>query len=278
MVTSLWKTWIWRDDCGMAHVTPDELSLVYSLVSDSSLSMAVQGTEQPGLFLTAALLSQTCLQNTRWWEILNELSINSSTIFFCRCVYKGRDNKLFLYAATNIKKGEKLCHSWTKNLLFTPTNERQKMLRDVFINCQCLRCLDSSEMGTNLRWVHITLKCIILLWVCWCLLLSLQWDQLPEMRGNSSTFAASRHQPGMELWWMSVSVFWTLHRHSSDGVKRSFYVKNINKIPINEGYKRKTRHRQTQMTILQSLEVITFLYWKRRWSISLLLKHQATQA
>ena len=138
----------------MAHVTPDELSLVYSLVSDSSLSMAVQGTEQPGLFLTAALLSQSCLQNTRWEEIYS-LNCRSSKIFFCRCVYKGRDNKLFLYAATNIKKGEKLCHSWTKNLLFTPTNERQKMLRDVFINCQCLRCLDSSEMSTNLRWVRL---------------------------------------------------------------------------------------------------------------------------
>ena len=78
-----------------------------------------------------------------------------TTIFYCfwRCVYKGRDNKLFLYAATNIKKGEKLSHSWTKNLLFTPTKERQKMLRDVFIQCKCLRCLDASEMGTNLRWV-----------------------------------------------------------------------------------------------------------------------------
>ena len=76
-------TWIWRDDCGMAHVTPDELSLVYSLVSDSSLSMTVQGTEQPGLFLTAALLSQSCLQNTRWWEILmNYRLFNSSIIFF----------------------------------------------------------------------------------------------------------------------------------------------------------------------------------------------------
>ena len=159
----MWRTWISRDDCGLAHVSPDELSLVYSLVSDSSLSMAVQGTEQPGIFLTAALLSQSCLQNTRWWDIFAELSFNSSMIFFCRCVYKGRDNKLFLYAATNIKKGEKLCHSWAKNLLFSPTNERQKMLRDLFINCQCLRCLDASEMGTNLRWMRLIFLCILML-------------------------------------------------------------------------------------------------------------------
>ena len=76
-------------------------------------------------------------------------------ILLLRCVYKGRDNKLFLYAATNIKKGEKLSHSWAKNLLFTPTHERQKMLRDIFIQCKCLRCLDSSEKGANLRWVHL---------------------------------------------------------------------------------------------------------------------------
>lgn len=54
-----------RSDCGLAHVSPDELSLVYTLVSDSSLSMAVQGSEQSGLYLTAALMAQSCLQNTR---------------------------------------------------------------------------------------------------------------------------------------------------------------------------------------------------------------------
>ena len=54
-----------RNDCGLSHVSPDELSLVYRLVSDSSLSMWVQGTEQQGLYLTAALMTQSCTQNTR---------------------------------------------------------------------------------------------------------------------------------------------------------------------------------------------------------------------
>ena len=46
-------------------MTPDELSLVYTLAADSSLSVEVHGSEQSGLYLTAALMSQSCLQNTR---------------------------------------------------------------------------------------------------------------------------------------------------------------------------------------------------------------------
>ena len=72
-------------------------------------------------------------------------------MFHCRCVYKGRDHKLFLYAATNIRKGEKLFHSWTKNLLETQTIERLKLLREIFLQCRCERCSDPSELGTNIR-------------------------------------------------------------------------------------------------------------------------------
>ena len=74
-------------------------------------------------------------------------------MLFFRCVFKGRDNKLFLYAATNIKKGEKITHSWTKNVLQTNTRERQKLLKNICLNCECQRCSDPTEMGTNARWL-----------------------------------------------------------------------------------------------------------------------------
>ena len=77
-------------------------------------------------------------------------------------MFKGRDNKLFLYAATNIVKGEKLCHSWAKNLLYSPTSERQKMLKHIFIQCQCVRCMDSSELGTDLRCIYLHISYSVL--------------------------------------------------------------------------------------------------------------------
>ena len=72
----------------------------------------------------------------------------------CRCVYKGRDNKLFLYAATEIKKGERLSHSRVRNVCHTPTEERRNVLRQAGILCQCERCLDPTENGTFIRLVQ----------------------------------------------------------------------------------------------------------------------------
>ena len=69
----------------------------------------------------------------------------------CRCVYKGRDNKLFLYAATEIKKGERLSHSRVRNVCHTATEERRNVLRQAGILCQCERCLDPTENGTFIR-------------------------------------------------------------------------------------------------------------------------------
>merc|ERR1719300_528912 len=108
--------------------------MIYTLLTSSCLNMLVDGQEYPGLYMTGALLTQSCIQNTR-------------------CVFKGRDNKLFLYAATDIKKGEKLTHSWTKNVLQTNTRERQKLLKNICLNCECQRCSDPTEMGTNARWL-----------------------------------------------------------------------------------------------------------------------------
>ena len=69
----------------------------------------------------------------------------------CRSVYKGRDNKLFLYAATEIKKGERLSHSRVRNVCHTATEERRNVLRQAGILCQCERCLDPTENGTFIR-------------------------------------------------------------------------------------------------------------------------------
>ena len=104
--------------------------MIYTLLTSSCLNMLVDGQEYPGLYMTGALLTQSCIQNTR-------------------CVFKGRDNKLFLYAATDIKKGEKLTHSHLKNLVHTGTVERRKLLREIFIDCCCPRCSDQSETGTH---------------------------------------------------------------------------------------------------------------------------------
>eukprot|EP00092_Neocalanus_flemingeri_P005603 GFUD01006035.1.p1 GENE.GFUD01006035.1~~GFUD01006035.1.p1 ORF type:complete len:489 (-),score=162.34 GFUD01006035.1:66-1532(-) len=119
-----------RNDCGLTNVASDELAMVYTLVTSSSLNMAVEGREFPGLYLTGALLTQSCIQNTR-------------------CVFKGRDNKLFLYAATDIKKGEKITHSRLKNLVHTGTIERRRVLKEMFVDCYCPRCSGQSEMGTH---------------------------------------------------------------------------------------------------------------------------------
>jgi len=119
-----------RNDCGLTNIASDELALIYTLVMSSSMNMVVEGREFPGLYLTGALLTQSCLQNTR-------------------SVFKGRDNKLFLYAATEIKKGEKITHSRLKNVVHTGTIERRMMLREMFLDCYCPRCSDQSEMGTN---------------------------------------------------------------------------------------------------------------------------------
>ena len=72
----------------------------------------------------------------------------------CRCVYKGRDNKLFLYAATEIKKGERLSHSRVRNVCHTATEERRNVLRQAGILCQCERCLDPTENGTFIRLIQ----------------------------------------------------------------------------------------------------------------------------
>ena len=118
-----------RNDCGLTNIASDELAMIYTLVTSSSLNMVVDGREFPGLYMTGALLTQSCIQNTR-------------------CVFKGRDNKLFLYAATGIKKGEKITHRNLKNLVHTGTIERRRVLKEMFLDCYCPRCSDQSEMGT----------------------------------------------------------------------------------------------------------------------------------
>ena len=112
-----------------------------TLVSSSALQILVEGTEYPAIFLTAGLLSQSCTQNTR-------------------CVYKGRDNKLFLYAATDISKGEKLSHSRVRNVCQTPTRERREILRSAGILCHCSRCRDNTENGTFIRCLIPSLRVI----------------------------------------------------------------------------------------------------------------------
>ena len=57
--------------------------------------------------------------------------------------------------------------------------------------------------------------------------LHFQWDKLPEMRGNCPASAASGHQPGLVVWAVSVSVFWTLHSHSPAGVEHSYIRRSI---------------------------------------------------
>ena len=92
----------------------------------------LEGTEFPAIFLTAALLTQSCRQNTR-------------------CVYKGRDNKLFLYAATKISKGERLSHSRVRNVCQTGTRDRRTRLGQAGIQCRCALCQDPAESGTFIR-------------------------------------------------------------------------------------------------------------------------------
>jgi len=118
------------NECGLTNKGSDKLVMIYTLLTSSCLNMLVDGQEYPGLYMTGALLTQSCIQNTR-------------------CVFKGRDNKLFLYAATDIKKGEKLTHSHLKNLVHTGTVERRRLLRELFIDCCCPRCSDQSEAGTH---------------------------------------------------------------------------------------------------------------------------------
>ena len=65
---------IWNE-CGLSHVTSQELSLVYSLTKHSVLQILAHGAEFPGLYLTAALMTQSCISNTRF---LIFLSINIS--------------------------------------------------------------------------------------------------------------------------------------------------------------------------------------------------------
>ena len=71
-----------------------------------------------------------------------------------RCVYKGRDNKLFLYAATDIRKGEKLSHSRVRNVCHTTTEQRRNLLSRAGILCQCERCTDNTENGTFIRFLQ----------------------------------------------------------------------------------------------------------------------------
>ena len=54
-----------RNDCGLANIGSDELALVYTLTNTSTLQIMLDGTEYPAIFLTAALLTQSCRQNTR---------------------------------------------------------------------------------------------------------------------------------------------------------------------------------------------------------------------
>ena len=81
-----------RNDCGLTNIASDELAMIYTLVTSSSLNMVVEGREFPGLYLTGALLTQSCVQNTR-------------------CVFKGRDNKLLLYQSQFL--GASLSHQGT---------------------------------------------------------------------------------------------------------------------------------------------------------------------
>ena len=53
------------NDCGLTNISALEMSLVYTLLSHSSLAMMVHGVEYQGLFMTAALMTQSCVQNTR---------------------------------------------------------------------------------------------------------------------------------------------------------------------------------------------------------------------
>ena len=55
---------IWND-CGLSHVTPDHLSMVYSLTKHSTLQILLNGAEYPAIYLTAALMTQSCISNTR---------------------------------------------------------------------------------------------------------------------------------------------------------------------------------------------------------------------
>ena len=73
----------------------------------------------------------------------------STKYLLCRCVYKGRDNKLFLYAATKISKGERLSHSRVRNVC--ETRDRRSRLLQAGIQCRCALCQDPAESGTFIR-------------------------------------------------------------------------------------------------------------------------------
>ena len=105
--------------------------MLFSCCSSENVNFNFLGNEFPCVCLIGGLLSQSCVQNTR-------------------CVTKGKDNKLYIYATVDIKKGEKLTHSYVRNLLHTGTVERRKNLRQRQIVCFCPRCCDPTELGTNI--------------------------------------------------------------------------------------------------------------------------------
>jgi len=114
-------------ECGLS-VTKEETQLLIRL-TQRTLGLTVEGRQVEGIYPTAALLPHSCSPNTR-------------------AVYRRSGHKLMLHSTTFIQRGEVLSLSRLRNqeLLLTGRLERQQLLGTA---CQCKRCEDPTELGTN---------------------------------------------------------------------------------------------------------------------------------
>ena len=89
------------------------------------------------LYLTAALMTHSCVPNTR-------LSFASSSSDGQQEPGANGNFQLTVYAATDIEKGAKITHCFpsgmARNLIRTGTRERRRKLQKRLIDCQCKRC------------------------------------------------------------------------------------------------------------------------------------------
>ncbi|XP_070495981.1 SET domain-containing protein SmydA-8-like [Chironomus tepperi] len=114
------------------------LHKIFGIIETNAIYINLQtGTEICGLYPSAVFLQHSCLPNITYkFDMKNGFKIS-------------------VKAARDLKKGEVLTTSFTHVLW--PTSVRQQHLMDTkYFNCNCERCIDPTELGTNFA----TLRCI----------------------------------------------------------------------------------------------------------------------
>ncbi|CAL8106863.1 unnamed protein product [Orchesella dallaii] len=163
----------------VSQVYKPDVHKIVGIIEINALNISIsQNVEVSGIFPTVSLMEHSCIPSVKYYLVpCSSEKKNKTSTFF----------ELYCRSAVKLKSGDHLSVAYT-NAMWNTEKRREFLKKEKHFWCDCVRCKDPWELGTNFS----TLKCPI------CKIAS-----VPVLKNPGGTATASSSQ---EIQWKCTNT------------------------------------------------------------------------